>query len=107
MYKSQVNIALIVLLSVFIDNTMSGTADWKPLELQFQNINKLFINLEGNAKRLFTEHFNKVYKYVTESMGELDDFFTKVFQRQQLAGSYAGLPNEFLFKSSELILKQR
>lgn len=78
----------------------STTVNWKPLTKQFENINKSFINLEANEKRLFTEHFNQVYRYVTDSMGEVDEFFKTVFQRQQLAGSYAdrikvGQPNEY------------
>lgn len=79
---------------------MTSAIDGKPLEFQLQKINKLFINLENNEKRIFTEHFNNVYKHVTDSMGKIDDFFAKVFQRQQLAGSYAdrikvGQPNEY------------
>ncbi|KAG4075939.1 hypothetical protein HA402_003765 [Bradysia odoriphaga] len=100
MDEAQVRIILTVIILACIQINMSGTVDWKPLELQFQKVHKLFINLETNEKRLFTEHFNKVYKHVTESMGEIDEFFTKVFKRQQLAGSYAdrikvGQPNEY------------
>jgi len=79
---------------------MSAAIDWKPLEPYLQKICKSHINLEDTEKRVFTEHFNKVYKHVTDSMGNLDDFFLKVFSRQQLAGSYAdrikvGQPNEY------------
>lgn len=79
---------------------MSSAIDGKPLEFHLQKINKLFINLEVDEKRIFTQHFNNVYKHVTDSMGKSDDFFAKVFQKQQLAGSYAdrikvGQPNEY------------
>lgn len=90
MNKTQVNIFVIAVILVFINITMSAVVEWKPLEQQFQKINKLFINLEDNEKRLFTDHFNNVYKHVTKSMGEADAFFSKVFKGQQLAGSYAG-----------------
>lgn len=79
---------------------MSVKIDGTPLQIHLDKICKSFINLEDNEKRLFTQHFNKVYKHVTDSMGEVDEFFTNVFQRQQLAGSYAdrikvGQPNEY------------
>lgn len=98
----------LTLLSIFLPvviiinnmNTASGKVDWKPLQKQLDEINGSYINLEKNEKRLFTQHFDKVYKYVTNSMGERDDLFVKVFQKQQLAGSYAdrikvGQPNEY------------
>lgn len=67
---------------------MSGI-DWKPIEYHLTSINKEFVNVEKNEARIFTEHFDKVYKHVTDSMGKADDLFQKVFRRQQLAGSYA------------------
>jgi len=77
-----------------------STIDGTSLEIHLQKICKSFITLENNEKRLFTQHFNKVYKHVTNSMGQVDDFFKYIFQEQQLAGSYAdrikvGQPNEY------------
>lgn len=79
---------------------MSSAMDGKPLEQHLQIICKSFVTLENTDKRLFTQHFNRVYKHVTDSMGSIDDFFTKIFQGQQLAGSYAdrikvGQPDEY------------
>lgn len=101
MDKSVVKIVrvLVSLFFVLINEGMS-TSSWKSLEQHLQKINKPFINLEANQKRLFTQHFNNVYKHVTDTMGEIDEFFAHVFQRQQLAGSYAdrikvGQPDEY------------
>lgn len=98
MVKVNLLIIFVVLFRpVFLTmNRIDGT----PLEQPLQSICKSFIKLEDTEKKIFTEHFDKVYKYVTDSMGQIDDFFTKVFQRQQLAGSYAdrikvGQPNEY------------
>lgn len=93
---------LIVILLLVYQCSMCSTSsvnDGKSLEFHLQKC-MTFINLEHNEKRQFTQHFNKVYKYVTDSVGEKNDFFKKVFQRQQLAGSYAdrikvGKPNEY------------
>lgn len=92
---------LILLIVYFriVSVTMSRI-DGTALEQPLQTISKAFIKLEDAEKKIFTDHFDKVYKYVTDSMGQVDGFFTKIFQRQQLAGSYAdrikvGQPNEY------------
>lgn len=87
-------------LICLISEKMGSTIDGKALEIHLQSICKSFITLDNSEKRNFTKHFDKVYKYVTDAMGQSDNFFAKVFKKQQLAGSYAdrikvGKPNEY------------
>ncbi|KAJ6637382.1 Damage-control phosphatase ARMT1 [Pseudolycoriella hygida] len=59
-----------------------------------------FINLQDEEAGKITKHFKQIYKFVTDSMAQKDNVFKDIFQREQLAGSYAdnikvGQPDEY------------